>query len=68
MYAGTLNVSLTKDTNHNLFYWHFKNFSIPDAPLIVWINGGPGSSSMFGLFLENGPIQVAKIGPGSDDY
>lgn len=39
-----------------------------DAPLVVWINGGPGSSSMFGLFLENGPLRVTKSGSGADDY
>ena len=66
MYAGTFNVSDTK--NHNLFYWFFKNTSLTAPPLVLWINGGPGASSMFGLFLENGPLRVKKNGTGADDY
>jgi carboxypeptidase D len=74
MYAGTLNVSINAIyDDHNLFYWHFKNTSIPadvntGVPLVVWINGGPGSSSMFGLFLENGPIRVSRTGTTMDDF
>jgi vitellogenic carboxypeptidase-like protein len=29
-----------------------------DTPLLVWLQGGPGGSSMFGLFVENGPLVV----------
>jgi carboxypeptidase C (cathepsin A) len=66
MYAGTLKSSATED--HNLFYWLFRNTNDANLPLVLWINGGPGSSSMFGLFLENGPIRVFRTGTTDDDY
>ena len=69
-YAGTFNVANSseqeKGQSHNLFYWFFKNENA-SAPVVLWINGGPGASSMFGLFLENGPLRVERTGPGLDD-
>ena len=66
MYAGTMNVSLSSEDNHNLFYWFFRHQDI-NAPLLLWINGGPGASSMFGLFLENGPLRIEVTGTETDD-
>ena len=57
MYSGTFKTSDSAD-NH-LFYMFFRNTN-PSAPLGIWMNGGPGFSSMFGLFIENGPLWIEK--------
>jgi hypothetical protein len=44
-----------------IFYWFVGQYDHDmDAPLVLWSNGGPGSSAMIGFFAENGPYVIQE--------
>lgn len=58
-FSGFFTVNET--TNSNMFFWYFPAAVESDsAPVILWLQGGPGASSLFGLFVENGPFEVTQ--------
>eukprot|EP00027_Filamoeba_sp_ATCC50430_P002155 CAMPEP_0168548710 /NCGR_PEP_ID=MMETSP0413-20121227/4713_1 /TAXON_ID=136452 /ORGANISM="Filamoeba nolandi, Strain NC-AS-23-1" /LENGTH=418 /DNA_ID=CAMNT_0008579045 /DNA_START=31 /DNA_END=1284 /DNA_ORIENTATION=+ len=51
-----------------LYYFLTESQSNPATdPLIIWLQGGPGSSSMFGCFVENGPYLIQPNGSFVDN-
>ena len=51
---------LRRHTTFNEFKINFFSQNRKDAPLLVWLQGGPGAASMYGLFIEHGPFNVTK--------
>jgi vitellogenic carboxypeptidase-like protein len=60
-YAGYITVNQTYDSN--TFFWFIPALNgDANAPLLMWMNGGPGATSMYGLFEELGPFSVDASG------
>jgi vitellogenic carboxypeptidase-like protein len=64
-YAGHIQIRNVSHTGEDdpknkasMFYWFFpaQEPLVENPPLVIWLQGGPGSSSMIGLFYEMGPF------------
>lgn len=74
MYSGQLKSST--DYENYFFYWlaprpdDLAEDATSESPLIVYLNGGPGSTSMNALWTGNGPLRVSETGSSTegDDF
>jgi cathepsin A (carboxypeptidase C) len=42
----------------DMFYLLFRSDNVQEAPLLIWLNGGPGCSSLLSAFYSNGPFYI----------
>ncbi|RDX43775.1 alpha/beta-hydrolase [Lentinus brumalis] len=68
-FAGNIPVDRPGHPNNTLFFWgvEHRNGSLTGntndtEPWGIWLNGGPGSSSLLGFGFENGPIRLSPRG------
>eukprot|EP00040_Diaphanoeca_grandis_P003180 m.24065 g.24065 ORF g.24065 m.24065 type:complete len:540 (+) comp14469_c0_seq1:89-1708(+) len=63
-YSGFLDAT-NADPNAGvkLHYWFAETTSMDEnAPIVLWLNGGPGSSSILGMLQEHGPLLINATG------
>ena len=65
-YSGYLDGTDGCDTSINgdfckIHYWYAAS-ELKEAPVVLWLNGGPGSSSILGFLQENGPLLMNSTG------
>ncbi|KAJ3367842.1 hypothetical protein HDU91_001053 [Kappamyces sp. JEL0680] len=54
---------LDVDDEKHFYFWFFESRDKPKTdPLVLWLNGGPGCSSLTGLLMELGPCRPNEGG------
>jgi len=62
-YSGYIPFTGADGSKKQFFFWLFESRGKPSTdPLIMWLSGGPGCSSLLALFGENGPCSVTEDG------
>ena len=69
LYSGYVNASKALGIACQVHYWYLESEGSPSTdPTILWTNGGPGASSMFGVLVELGPFLLNENSLTTKEY
>ena len=71
MFTGYINVGAPPSGVGEMYfhYWMVESQNDPaNDPVVMWYNGGPGASSLFGLFQEFGPLLLNQDSLETPEY
>ncbi|KIV86478.1 hypothetical protein PV11_02089 [Exophiala sideris] len=69
MYSGNIPINYN-NVSRNLFFVFYPKLGDSVEEVTIWLNGGPGCSSLEGFFQENGPFvwQPGTLAPVQNPY
>lgn len=56
-YAGLLPISSAPNASELYFWFYPSENPQAEEEILIWLNGGPGCSSLEGILQENGPVR-----------
>lgn len=62
MLSGNVLTNSTYGTELFMMFFESQSGDPKNDPLVLWLQGGPGCSSLFGAFIENGPYKMSGDG------
>lgn len=66
-YSGFVNAN--QNASLQMHFWFIESEGDPeDDPLVLWFNGGPGASSLYGLLVELGPFRLNDLSLMGPEY
>jgi hypothetical protein len=58
IYSGL--VKFPEEAGSEMYYMMVRSKIEEKSPVVFWLGGGPGSSSLGGMFLETGPLRINR--------
>lgn len=64
-YSGYLGAGNNSDSQLHYWFVEAEDVAPESAPVVLWLNGGPGCSSLDGFFYEMGPFSIVLSDDGT---